>query len=100
MIIQVTGYVWPFVVVPPLLAAVASGLVFTITPDSKGATLFGYQVLLGLGIGAATQTGVSGFGKMPGPYSCEILRSLRHKRSTMTYLRRFLKPHQSRRLHH
>lgn len=58
-VLQALGYIWPFIVFGPMISAIVFGLVYTITPESKDSLLFGYQVLLGLGIGCATQTGVS-----------------------------------------
>ena len=56
---QKFGYVWPFLVGPPLVAAVAAGLIFTIKPETNNAALVGYQILLGFALGSAIQNTVS-----------------------------------------
>ncbi|CAL1711124.1 unnamed protein product [Somion occarium] len=56
--ITATGHVWPFLVGPPLLASVAAGLLFAVTPSTRASAIIGYQILLGIGLGAVTQNGL------------------------------------------
>ncbi|KAG8837193.1 hypothetical protein FRC18_009818 [Serendipita sp. 400] len=50
-----TGRYWPFLMVGPVVAASASGVMFTITAHTKSSTLIGYQIWLGLGVGIVFQ---------------------------------------------
>ncbi|KAJ7441722.1 ABC transporter [Mycena latifolia] len=50
-----TGYAWPFLVTCPLIAAAAFGLLFTVTATTSSATIIGFQVLLGVGLGSCIQ---------------------------------------------
>ncbi|KAJ3478552.1 hypothetical protein NLI96_g9673 [Meripilus lineatus] len=50
------GYVWPFLVIPPIAAAIASGFLYTVKPETRNAVLVGYQILLGFGLGAGFQS--------------------------------------------
>ncbi|KAJ7657361.1 ABC transporter [Mycena polygramma] len=52
---QTTGYAWPFLVVFPLIAATAFGLLFIVTAATSSATIIGYQILAGVGLGACIQ---------------------------------------------
>ncbi|KAL3480786.1 major facilitator superfamily domain-containing protein [Aspergillus californicus] len=49
------GYYLPWAVGGGLLASIGSGLLSTLTPTTSTATWAGYQILVGLGRGAATQ---------------------------------------------
>ncbi|KAG8801524.1 hypothetical protein FRC17_006636 [Serendipita sp. 399] len=50
-----TGRYWPFLMVGPVVAATASGVMFTVTAHTKSSTLIGYQIWLGLGVGIVFQ---------------------------------------------
>ncbi|KAK1228815.1 hypothetical protein PQX77_008134 [Marasmius sp. AFHP31] len=50
-----TGRYWWFLLLCPLISAIASGLLFTLSPDTPSANLIGYQILYGVGIGGAFQ---------------------------------------------
>ncbi|KAJ6468096.1 ABC transporter [Mycena vitilis] len=50
-----TGYAWPFLVVFPLIAATAFGLLFVVTASTGSATIIGFQILAGIGLGACIQ---------------------------------------------
>ncbi|KAG8848813.1 hypothetical protein FRB91_010479 [Serendipita sp. 411] len=54
-IVNVTGHYLTMMVVGPLLAAVASGLFFTVDEQTSNAKLIGYQFLFGTGLGFALQ---------------------------------------------
>ncbi|KAG6864637.1 hypothetical protein C0991_008143, partial [Blastosporella zonata] len=49
------GLAWPFLLFGPLIASVGFGLLFTTNLDSTTARLLGYQILVGVGLGAAVQ---------------------------------------------
>jgi MFS family permease len=49
------GYYWPFLVGAPVLLAVGSGLLFTISPTTTDAQLVGFQILAGVGTGMGLQ---------------------------------------------
>ncbi|ORY90322.1 hypothetical protein BCR35DRAFT_137873 [Leucosporidium creatinivorum] len=49
------GYYWPFLVGGPVFICIGSGLLYTVRADSSSATLIGYQILLGLGVGTVMQ---------------------------------------------
>lgn len=49
------GYIIPIMVVGSILSAVASGLIYTLQIDSPSREWIGFQVLLGIGIGAIFQ---------------------------------------------
>ncbi|KAF7364345.1 Major facilitator transporter-like protein [Mycena sanguinolenta] len=49
------GYYWPFLLVAPCFLAVGSGLLYTLTPSSSGASLIGFQILAGIGTGMGMQ---------------------------------------------
>lgn len=53
------GYYWPFLVAGPFLICIGSGLLYTVRADSSSATLIGYQILLGLGVGTVMQNTLS-----------------------------------------
>ncbi|KAJ7204773.1 ABC transporter [Mycena pura] len=50
-----TGYAWPFLVLFPLIASAAFGLLFTVTANTSSATIIGFQVLVGVGLGSCIQ---------------------------------------------
>ncbi|CZR60192.1 related to aflatoxin efflux pump AFLT [Phialocephala subalpina] len=52
---QRVGYYVPFMIASPLMTAVGAGLLYTLAPDSNHEKWIGYQVLYGLGTGAAMQ---------------------------------------------
>ncbi|KAF2236944.1 MFS general substrate transporter [Viridothelium virens] len=54
--IQKVGYYVPAMLLSPILCAVGSGLLSTLTPSAGASHWIGYQVLYGLGIGAGFQT--------------------------------------------
>ncbi|GAA5917435.1 hypothetical protein JCM6882_008662 [Rhodosporidiobolus microsporus] len=54
-VISYTGYYWPWMIGPPALSAVGSGLLFTVSQDESSARLIGYQIVLAIGIGCAMQ---------------------------------------------
>lgn len=47
--------VWPFLLIFPLIAAAGFGLLFTTGIDSGSGSLVGFQILVGVGLGAAVQ---------------------------------------------
>ncbi|KAI5479366.1 Major facilitator transporter-like protein [Pseudohyphozyma bogoriensis] len=49
------GRYWPWLVVGPIPFAIGSGLMFTISEESSKAKNYGYQVLIGVGIGVTAQ---------------------------------------------
>lgn len=55
-ITQKIGYYVPAMLFAPVIAAVASGLLSTLTPDASAQKWIGYQVLYGIGLGAGAQT--------------------------------------------
>ncbi|KAL9090537.1 MAG: hypothetical protein Q9165_005298 [Trypethelium subeluteriae] len=54
--IQKVGYYVPPMLLSPLLCAVGSGMLSTLTPSAGASHWIGYQVLFGLGIGSGFQT--------------------------------------------
>jgi hypothetical protein len=52
---QATGRYWHILVISPMIAAVGYGLLYTIRPDMKAATVIGFQIIAGVGIGGALQ---------------------------------------------
>ncbi|CEL10884.1 hypothetical protein ASPCAL13991 [Aspergillus calidoustus] len=50
-LVTVFGHYMPFMVVAPVLASIAAGLLTTLTPSSSQASYLGYQALYGLGCG-------------------------------------------------
>ncbi|KAG6860732.1 hypothetical protein C0995_008088 [Termitomyces sp. Mi166 len=54
-IVSVKGLAWPFLLFFPLIASVGFGLLFTSGLDSTTGRLLGYQILIGVGLGAAVQ---------------------------------------------
>ncbi|GJE92686.1 MFS general substrate transporter [Phanerochaete sordida] len=54
-LVAATGHVWPSLFGPTLLGSVAGGLLFTVSSTTSTATLIGYQILLGVGLGCAIQ---------------------------------------------
>lgn len=58
-IIMKTHRYWYFLVFTPPLASIASGLLYTISPDTPNAKLIGYQILLGVGVGGALQNSLT-----------------------------------------
>lgn len=53
---QKIGYYVPAMLVSPVLSAIASGLLSTLTPQASARQWIGYQVLYGLGIGVGAQS--------------------------------------------
>ncbi|KAJ7184617.1 ABC transporter [Mycena filopes] len=49
------GYYWPTLVIAPCILAIGSGLLYTITPSTTSATLIGFQILAGMGVGIGMQ---------------------------------------------
>ncbi|KAJ7168859.1 transporter [Mycena filopes] len=49
------GYYWPFLVASPVFLAIGSGLLYTLSPSTRSASLVGFQILVGVGIGLGTQ---------------------------------------------
>lgn len=58
-LISTWGYYWPFLVCGPFFICIGSGLLYTVRADSSSATLIGYQILLGLGVGTVMQNTLS-----------------------------------------
>ncbi|KAL7277614.1 hypothetical protein ACG7TL_008541 [Trametes sanguinea] len=56
--VSALGVVWPFLFGPPLLAAIGGGLLFSVDIHTSTARLIGYQILLGVGLGAGLQNTV------------------------------------------
>ncbi|KAK7013236.1 major facilitator transporter-like protein [Favolaschia claudopus] len=54
-IVGKTGHVWPFLVVGPIILAIGSGLLYTLTPTTSSAKLIGFQILAGAGTGMGMQ---------------------------------------------
>ncbi|KAG6918396.1 hypothetical protein DXG01_014797 [Tephrocybe rancida] len=54
-VVSVKGIAWPFLLFFPLIASIGFGLLFTTNLDSTTARLLGYQILIGVGLGAAVQ---------------------------------------------
>jgi len=55
-VIRSTGRPWPFLFFSPMMAALGAGLVFwDLTGTPNRTNLYGFQVLLGLGVGGALQ---------------------------------------------
>jgi MFS family permease len=50
-----TGRYWQFLLSGPAIAAVGSGLLFTVTPQTDSAKLIGYQIIVGFGVGNVFQ---------------------------------------------
>ncbi|KAH7324523.1 major facilitator superfamily domain-containing protein [Stachybotrys elegans] len=55
VIISKVGYCNPFFYLSSILMPIGAGLLATMTPDSGMAEWFGYQVILGIGIGVGSQ---------------------------------------------
>ncbi|KZP21398.1 MFS general substrate transporter [Athelia psychrophila] len=49
------GRYWPFLVAAPVFLALGSGLLYTLTPSTSSATVVGFQILCGMGIGLGMQ---------------------------------------------
>jgi len=58
-LISALGYYWPFLVGGPIFICIGSGLLYTVRADSSSATLIGYQILLGGGVGVVLQNTLS-----------------------------------------
>jgi hypothetical protein len=56
VVTQKVGYYVPAMLVSPVLAAIASGLLSTLTPHSSASKWIGYQVFYGIGLGMGAQT--------------------------------------------
>ncbi|KAG9039579.1 hypothetical protein FRB95_009159 [Tulasnella sp. JGI-2019a] len=55
-VISKNGYPLPFLLISPLISSIGAGLVFwNLTTGRPSAELYGYQVLMGLGVGGALQ---------------------------------------------
>ena len=52
------GSYWWFLLIGPFWLAVGSGLFYTISVNSSSASLIGFQILCGLGIGSVLQNGL------------------------------------------
>lgn len=52
------GRYWPFLVASPVFLAVGSGLLYTLTPSTSSASLVGFQILCGVGIGLGMQNAI------------------------------------------
>jgi MFS family permease len=50
-----TGRYWPLLTSGPILAAIGSGLLYTVTVQTESPKLIGYQILLGAGVGCIFQ---------------------------------------------
>lgn len=55
-VIAAKGYPWPFLFFSPFFAAVGFGLLFTTSLSLSFGHLAGYQILVGIGLGATIQT--------------------------------------------
>jgi hypothetical protein len=56
VVTQKIGYYVPAMLLSPILAAIASGLLSTLTPHSDASKWVGYQVFYGCGLGVGAQT--------------------------------------------
>ncbi|KAI0153184.1 MFS general substrate transporter [Xylariaceae sp. FL1272] len=56
VLISVTGYYSPFMILSSILSAVGSGLLTTFHPNTPSSQWIGYQVIYGLGVGLSRQT--------------------------------------------
>lgn len=56
IITQKIGYYVPAMLVSPVIAAIAGGLLSTLTPSSGSGMWIGYQILYGFGLGCGAQT--------------------------------------------
>ncbi|KAF7982462.1 hypothetical protein HWV62_28624, partial [Athelia sp. TMB] len=54
-VVGLFGYYWPFCVASPVFLAIGSGLLYTLSPSTSSATLVGFQILCGLGVGLGFQ---------------------------------------------
>ena len=54
-VVGLFGYYWPFCVASPIFLAIGSGLLYTLSPSTSAATLIGFQILCGLGVGLGFQ---------------------------------------------
>ncbi|KAK7039735.1 major facilitator transporter-like protein [Favolaschia claudopus] len=50
-----TGHLWPFLVAGPIILAIGSGLLYTLTPTTSSAKIIGFQILAGAGTGMGMQ---------------------------------------------
>jgi len=53
-IVSKTGMAWPFLTIAPTLACVGFGLFFTVDENTSSHRLFGFQLLVGIGLGCVT----------------------------------------------
>ena len=53
--VGIVGYYWPFCVASPIFLAVGSGLFYTLSPSTSEATVIGFQILCGMGVGLGMQ---------------------------------------------
>nr|GAT46952.1 major facilitator superfamily protein [Mycena chlorophos] len=55
ILVSALGYYYPFLLLSPILIAIGSGLLYTVTTSTNEAHLVGYQILIGVGTGMAMQ---------------------------------------------
>ncbi|KZV65866.1 ABC transporter [Peniophora sp. CONT] len=53
-VVSKTGFAWPFLALAPILPCVGFGILFTVDQGTSFGTLFGYQLLVGIGLGCVT----------------------------------------------
>jgi hypothetical protein len=46
---------YPFLVASPIVLAIGSGLMYSISTSTSSATLIGFQILVGMGVGLGMQ---------------------------------------------
>ncbi|KAH8899825.1 major facilitator superfamily transporter [Thozetella sp. PMI_491] len=56
-LVSKTGHFSPFVIISAILAAIGGGLFTTLNPQSETGPWFGYQLLVGIGVGLGMQQG-------------------------------------------
>lgn len=54
-VISRVGYYWWALIVGPCLQALGGGLLYIISPTTSGATIIGFQILIGVGLGLCMQ---------------------------------------------
>jgi len=54
-VVNATGHYLSFIIGAPCIAAIGAGLMFTVKESTSGATLIGYQIIFGAGLGLAFQ---------------------------------------------
>ncbi|KZP30292.1 MFS general substrate transporter [Athelia psychrophila] len=55
LMVSTWGRYFPFLVASPIFLALGSGLMYTFTPESSSATVVGFQILAGVGVGLGMQ---------------------------------------------